>query len=154
MAGVVPDFIGTTLGERALSNPACVPQEEPFMGHSISFHSSTLHTLARAIGSTLSRLGGLMNHRITRHPPLRQASRPVWAHAVSAVPAPAPRTAPASGISRAAPTPVLRVRALAPSPLPSAGRRRACLVLSGRVQDVCSELDRLAALEARQLQLI
>jgi len=56
------------------------------------------------------------------------------------------RTPPARQVHPEAPKPLRVVRVLEPSaPRSTAGR----MVISGRLADVCAELDRLAALEAQ-----
>ena len=77
--------------------------------------------------------------------PLAWAWRPRTAPARRATPKPVPRPAPAAAPIAAVVRPLRVVHVLEASPRPSGAGR---MVISGRLADVCAELDRLAALEA------
>jgi hypothetical protein len=84
---------------------------------------------------SLARLGAAWRGLLALLAPRGTASCPTPAHALPAGPA-----------QRASGKPLRVVRVLEPSaPRSTAGR----MVISGRLADVCAELDRLAALEAQ-----
>ncbi len=77
--------------------------------------------------------------------------RPVWATRQTACGSLASRAAPQPQCIQAVATPALRVLRVTESDQRVNGAGR--MVISGRMADVCAELDRLAALEAAQVRI-
>ncbi|WP_396435063.1 hypothetical protein [Limnohabitans sp.] len=101
-----------------------------------------------ALFQSLTHLKG--SAQITLHPPRTHAvMRPAWASRRPACLPQSLKTATPSQRLRAAPTsPALRVLRVTESDQRVKGAGR--MLISGRMADVCAELDRLAALETAQ----
>jgi hypothetical protein len=100
----------------------------------------TLFAVGALLAPLHQLLGGFSRIRAPREP--SRASRPFQPAPVRAE---AARAAPATGAHSRAMRPLRVVRVAEPWCVPAGAGR---MVISGRMADVCAELDRLAALEA------
>jgi len=125
-----------TLRRPLFPNLACVKSEvkETRMGMTLLAMSALLSPLQQMAGE----FGRALRTRKTPARNLAQAGRPGLPRNFS------PVAAPAGGLER--PPRPLRVRRVAEPHRPAASAGR--MVISGRIADVCAELDRLAGLEA------
>jgi hypothetical protein len=100
----------------------------------------TLFAVGALIAPLHQLLGGFGRNRAPRDP--SRASQPFQPAPVRALPA---RAAPVAGAHSRTMRPLRVVRVAEPWRVPAGAGR---MVISGRMADVCAELDRLAALEA------